>query len=219
MLVKSEPDRLRDAIDDERIQEVQSSASKSSLDGCDTSHTSGNGFEVSRVSSEIRSQRSGRFLTEHRLVRPISVPRGRSSSAASVAAHPCTLSERSQTRRRGSMNSIIATAHIPAVFDVKVFQRFVPAVVERTLVLHPKDSHAHPKTEHFDGAVLFADASGFTALTERLSNQENGTELLCQTINAFFTEFITVADAHGGDVVKFSGVLSYFFTKHAQTIQ
>ena len=44
-------------------------------------------------------------------------------------------------------------------------------------------------------AAIFADASGFTALTEKLSALPNGAELMCKAINAFLTAinaFLTV---------------------------
>ena len=40
------------------------------------------------------------------------------------------------------------------------------------------------------GAVVFSDASGFTALTERLAKKANGAELLSQCLTSFFTPLI-----------------------------
>lgn len=59
--------------------------------------------------------------------------------------------------------------------------------------------------EQVDGAVLMADASGFTALTEKLSSRENGAEMLCNIINNFFSILIDIVLAYGGDVVQFAG--------------
>ena len=47
-----------------------------------------------------------------------------------------------------------------------------------------------PGTESFYAAVLFADISGFTAMTERLARKSNGAELLSQKLNAFFSAFL-----------------------------
>lgn len=55
------------------------------------------------------------------------------------------------------------------------------------------------------GAVLFADASGFTAMTQLLARKPNGAEELTRIINNFFSRLLKVVDAFGGDVVKFSG--------------
>jgi hypothetical protein len=62
------------------------------------------------------------------------------------------------------------------------------------------------------GAVVFSDASGFTALTERLAKKSNGAELLSQCLTAFFTPLIDLIHAYRGDVIKFSGdaLMIYF---------
>jgi class 3 adenylate cyclase len=55
-------------------------------------------------------------------------------------------------------------------------------------------------------AVLFADISGFTALTERLAEQgPRGAEELTHLLNAFFGQLIDLIAAHGGQVAKFAG--------------
>ena len=67
-------------------------------------------------------------------------------------------------------------------------------------------------------AVLFADASGFTALTERLSysviiechglvkalirQQPNGAEQLCDILNRFFSLLVKIVHSFNGDIVK-----------------
>jgi len=56
-----------------------------------------------------------------------------------------------------------------------------------------------------EGAVLMADASGFTALTEKLSSKENGAEMLCSIINRFFSVLIDIVLNYGGDVIQFAG--------------
>jgi len=62
------------------------------------------------------------------------------------------------------------------------------------------------------GAVVFSDASGFTALTERLAKKSNGAELLSQCLSAFFTPLINFINAYRGDVIKFSGdALTIYF--------
>eukprot|EP00854_Cymbomonas_tetramitiformis_P010650 gene10650-12597_t len=57
----------------------------------------------------------------------------------------------------------------------------------------------------FRAAVLFSDASGFTALTEKLGLKEGGVEILCTVINDFFGRLIQITEKYGGDIVKFSG--------------
>jgi class 3 adenylate cyclase/tetratricopeptide (TPR) repeat protein len=54
--------------------------------------------------------------------------------------------------------------------------------------------------------LLFADVSGYTALTERLATLGRaGAEIVTDTINACFTKLITAAASFGGDVLRFGG--------------
>ena len=62
--------------------------------------------------------------------------------------------------------------------------------------------------EHVTGAVLFADVSGFTALTERLvtvHGPRRGVEELTSTLERVFTAVLEVLLGAGGEVVSFSG--------------
>jgi class 3 adenylate cyclase len=54
--------------------------------------------------------------------------------------------------------------------------------------------------------VLFADISGFTALTERLARTgPSGVEELTELLNGCFGRLVELVVDHGGDVVKFAG--------------
>lgn len=56
------------------------------------------------------------------------------------------------------------------------------------------------------GAVLFADVSGFTPLTEALAKKgAEGPEELTRLLNTYFSRMIALIEAEGGEVVKFSG--------------
>ncbi|CDI73907.1 adenylate cyclase, putative [Eimeria praecox] len=61
------------------------------------------------------------------------------------------------------------------------------------------------QVETFTAAVVFCDASGFTALTEALDTQPNGAERLGGIINQFFDKIIRIVHFWGGDIIKFSG--------------
>jgi len=62
------------------------------------------------------------------------------------------------------------------------------------------------------GGVVFSDASGFTALTEKLAQKSNGAELLSQCLTSFFTPLIDLINAYRGDTIKFSGdALTIYF--------
>ncbi|EZG70692.1 adenylate/guanylate cyclase [Gregarina niphandrodes] len=55
------------------------------------------------------------------------------------------------------------------------------------------------------GALVFCDASGFTAVTEAFNKQPNGAERLGNVINDFFTSLIQIINFWGGDIIKFAG--------------
>jgi hypothetical protein len=65
---------------------------------------------------------------------------------------------------------------------------------------------AEPCAETHPAAVMFADISGFTALTELLARQgPAGVERVAAGLNGYFGRLIAIIEAHGGDVVKFAG--------------
>ncbi len=89
--------------------------------------------------------------------------------------------------------------------DQAILSSFVPAVVQR-LVSRAGGTLTEAHRESVPGAVLFADVSGFTALTERLAAKgPAGVEVLTRTLNAYFGALIEVLAAYGGDVLKFAG--------------
>ena len=82
---------------------------------------------------------------------------------------------------------------------------YVPALITRRLAADPAPVSA-PMADQFPAAVLFADISGFTALTERLAHKgPAGAEELTQLLNAYFGQLIDLVQVHGGDIVKFAG--------------
>ncbi|CAN5891657.1 adenylate/guanylate cyclase domain-containing protein [soil metagenome] len=91
-------------------------------------------------------------------------------------------------------------------------QAYVPRLLLR------RDAHG-PQHWEADGTLVFADVSGFTRLTEKLSRQgKAGAEEIVRTISDVFTILLT-ATADGGDVLKFSGdalLLFYEGSDHAQ---
>ena len=63
-----------------------------------------------------------------------------------------------------------------------------------------------PSSEDTSCAVLFADISGFTSLTERLARKGAvGAEELTAALNRYFGELIDIVSDFGGDVLKFAG--------------
>ena len=63
-----------------------------------------------------------------------------------------------------------------------------------------------PSMYTFEGAVMVADITGFTKLTELLSRRHaSGIELLTKCINNYFTQVIDTVLAHDGNVMRFAG--------------
>lgn len=89
---------------------------------------------------------------------------------------------------------------------------FVPWILQQSFFEGTVDSDDSVVTHRGEGAVVFSDASGFTALTERLAQKSNGAELLSQCLTSFFTPLIDIINAYRGDVIKFSGdALTIYF--------
>jgi predicted ATPase/class 3 adenylate cyclase len=83
--------------------------------------------------------------------------------------------------------------------------RYVPAFLRARTATYT-DPLTDATAEAAYAAVLFADISGFTALSERLAAKgADGVEELTQALNSYFGKMIEVVTAHGGDVVKFAG--------------
>ncbi|MEI6043863.1 MAG: adenylate/guanylate cyclase domain-containing protein [Chloroflexota bacterium] len=90
---------------------------------------------------------------------------------------------------------------------LETFASYVPSMVVRRCISNPAHITA-PGIEHFPAAVLFADISGFTALTERLAQHGPvGAEELTHILNTYFGQLIEIISAYGGEVevVKFAG--------------
>jgi class 3 adenylate cyclase/tetratricopeptide (TPR) repeat protein len=68
------------------------------------------------------------------------------------------------------------------------------------------DASSTGPVQRVAATLLFADVSGYTALTERLATLGRaGAEIVTDTINACFTKLITAAASFGGDVLRFGG--------------
>jgi class 3 adenylate cyclase/tetratricopeptide (TPR) repeat protein len=88
---------------------------------------------------------------------------------------------------------------------IETLASYVPTLITRQLANNP-DPITAPTSESFPAAVLFADISGFTALTERLARRgPAGAEELTHLLNAYFGRLIDLITGHGGDIVKFAG--------------
>src|SRR5512145_1836590 len=82
---------------------------------------------------------------------------------------------------------------------------YVPRLIQNRVLSDPAPIEA-PVSEDFQAAVLFADISGFTRLTEGLAERGPvGVETLARILNEYFGQLIDIIHDYGGDVVKFAG--------------
>ena len=88
---------------------------------------------------------------------------------------------------------------------LETFASYVPTTVVSRHATTPANVAA-PYSERFQAALLFADISGFTALTERLAQRgPAGAEDLSGILNSTFGQLVAIISAFGGDTVKFAG--------------
>src|SRR5512134_2597009 len=82
---------------------------------------------------------------------------------------------------------------------------YVPRLIQNRVISDPAPIEA-PVADDFQAAVVFADISGFTGLTEALAERGPvGVEDLARILNKFFGQLIDIVHEYGGDVVKFAG--------------
>ncbi|HXD09065.1 MAG TPA: adenylate/guanylate cyclase domain-containing protein, partial [Anaerolineales bacterium] len=82
---------------------------------------------------------------------------------------------------------------------------YVPRLIQNRVVADPAPIES-PVSENLQAAILFADITGFTLLTERLVEKgPTGVESLARILNEYFGQLIDIIHEYGGDVVKFAG--------------
>src|SRR4029450_1058825 len=82
---------------------------------------------------------------------------------------------------------------------------YVPKLIQNRVIANPVPIEA-PVAEELLTAVLFADISGFTRLTEPMVEKgPTGVETLARILNEYFGQLIDIIHNYGGDVVKFAG--------------
>jgi class 3 adenylate cyclase/tetratricopeptide (TPR) repeat protein len=88
---------------------------------------------------------------------------------------------------------------------IEVLASYIPAMLRRRLARADSTTPLLGQETHH-AAVLFADISGFTRLSERLCDRgPDGLEELTEALNAYFDRLIELIASHGGDVVKMAG--------------
>ncbi len=88
-----------------------------------------------------------------------------------------------------------------------ILAAYVPPAVARAALRHSRRALSQtPQADRFPAAVLFADISGFTPLTEALAQKgPEGAEELTRLLNTYFSRMIALIESQGGEVVKFGG--------------
>ncbi len=92
---------------------------------------------------------------------------------------------------------------MPQAATLRVLERYTPSLLRRLLTDSPV---VEPLARQLSAAVLFADISGFTKLTEKMAGSgPAGAEELAHLLNSYFGQLIELIDGHGGEVLKFAG--------------
>ena len=102
-----------------------------------------------------------------------------------------------------------------------IVQSFLPRIVIERFQKPPMALPSKPFCRVLSTAVMFADVSGFTAMTERLAKRgDEGAELLSTMLNAYLEQLIQIISIFEGDVVKFAGdaLLVLFKAQKSKTI-
>ncbi|MFL6025221.1 MAG: adenylate/guanylate cyclase domain-containing protein, partial [Marmoricola sp.] len=85
--------------------------------------------------------------------------------------------------------------------DTTDFAALAPSFSAAWLAQAPQELHRRRT-----GALVSADLSGFTAMSERLASLgKEGAERLTEIVNGCFDTLISIAASEGGDVLKFGG--------------
>ncbi|MEP7136673.1 MAG: adenylate/guanylate cyclase domain-containing protein [Chloroflexota bacterium] len=87
----------------------------------------------------------------------------------------------------------------------EILASYVPKLIQNRVIADPSPIET-PVSVDLQAAILFADISGFTRLTERLAEKgPTGVESLARILNEYFGQLIDIIHEYGGDVVKFAG--------------
>lgn len=88
---------------------------------------------------------------------------------------------------------------------LETLSSYVPSLVIYQAIKDP-NYFTKPTKQEIECVVLFADISGFTALTERLATRgPAGAEELTHLLNNYLGQLIDLISLYGGDIVKFAG--------------
>ena len=94
--------------------------------------------------------------------------------------------------------------------------RHVPRIALDWIAEHPDE-----RFKLVEGSMVFADISGFTALSERLATRGRiGAEELVATLSRVFGGMLDIAASRGGQLLKFGGdALLFLFDGRDHVVQ
>lgn len=93
----------------------------------------------------------------------------------------------------------------------RVIATYLPRYLVARIVADPTPGQVNGRFRY--GAVMFADVSGFTAMSEKLSALgKEGAEEITGIVNGYFDKMLHISAKFGGDLLKFGGdaVLLFF---------
>ena len=104
-----------------------------------------------------------------------------------------------------STTILIPNHMLPDDSLTRLLASYVPRLIQKRVIDDPTPIES-PMARDLQAAVLFADISGFTNLTERLAEKGPvGVERLARILNEYFGQLVELVYDYGGDVVKFAG--------------
>jgi class 3 adenylate cyclase/tetratricopeptide (TPR) repeat protein len=100
---------------------------------------------------------------------------------------------------------VVATSdHLMRLLDAVI--TYLPRHLVQTELDHLAEERVPASGEFLDGALLLADISDFTAMSERLSQLgREGAEQITEIINRHFGVMLKIILDHGGDLLEFGG--------------
>ena len=111
------------------------------------------------------------------------------------------------------VNPHLCAHHLTAL--LRTISTYLPRQVVAPLLANPKPGKVDGRFSY--GTVIFADISGFTAMSEKLSRLgKEGAEEITAIVNRFFAALLEVSSQYGGDLLKFGGdaLLIFFGGEH-----
>jgi class 3 adenylate cyclase/tetratricopeptide (TPR) repeat protein len=106
-------------------------------------------------------------------------------------------------------------AHLAAL--LRAVSTYLPRYLVAELLADPKPGQVSGQFR--ETTIMFADISGFTAMSERLSRRgEEGAEKITNIVGDYFTTMLDLTARQGGDLLKFGGdalLVAFFGEDHA----